>query len=187
MNMNTLLNETKEELDFINNSYSFFNNKILDKKDFSELIIKAKELGYNINIESNDLSELHYYCELANALAKVYNNDFYELKDYLLTKIVIDFKNNCSISYSWALACIHVNSIEYGESCFHTFLNLIEFSELKETNFNGIKRQFLALEWHKLSNVKKKIIAYATNKNNKKIIARLINLYPETLSTLELI
>ena len=185
--MNTLLNETKLELAFINNPYSFFGNKILDKKDFSELIIKAKCLGYNINIESNDLSELHYYCELVNALAKVYDNNFYELKDYLLTKIIINFKNNCLISYSWGLICIHVNSKKYGESCFHTFLELIEFSELKETKFNGIKRQFLALKWNSLSNAKKKIIAYATNKNNKKIIARLINLYPETLKGLELI
>lgn len=56
--------------------YSFFGNRILDEKDFSSLIIKAEKLGYKINLKSNDLSTLHYYCELANALAKVYDNDF---------------------------------------------------------------------------------------------------------------
>ena len=187
MNLNTLLNESKIETAFINKVYSFFGNRILDKKDFSNLIEKAERLGYNINLESDDLSDLHYYCELSNALAKVYDNNFYELKDYLLTKIIINFKSACSISYSWDLVCIHINSKNYGGSCFHTFLDLPEFYDLKETNFNGIKRQFLSLEWHKLSKVKKRWIAYATNKNNKQMISRLINLYSETLINLELI
>lgn len=187
MNLNTLLNESRIETAFINNEYSFFGNRILDEKDFSDLIIKAEKLGYKINLKSKDLSTLQYYCELTNALAKVYDNDFYELKNYLLIKIILNFKNNCSISYSWGLPCIHVNSKNYGESCFHTYLDLPEFLELKDRTFNGIKRQFLALEWVKLSKAKKRLIAYATNNNNKQLIARLINMYPETLKNLELI
>lgn len=187
MNLNTLLNESRIEKAFINNDYSFFGNRILDKKDFSALLIKAEKLGYKINLESKNLSTLHYYCELSNALAKAHDNNFYELKDYLLTKIILEFKNNCFISYSWNMSCIHVKSKNYGESCFHTFLDLPEFSELKHTNFNGIKRQFLALDWHKLSKTKKRVIAYATNNNNTKIISRLINMYPDSLKNLELI
>lgn len=87
--------------------------------------------------------------ELANMMAKAVDEDFYEIKDWLLVEITRQYFGHSSLAIraSWNMAELEVSTAEWGVSSYHTFQHMDAWYELPYAGeWCGIKRQFNALQ-----------------------------------------
>ena len=134
---------------------------------FAKLDTLSKANHLSLDITCWGLDDLVHICELANWSAKNVDYGYYDVKDYLLGIIVTEHPQACSVDYSWNMPCIHVESPEYGVTCYHTpgmdWGNKLD--NLPDGEWNLVSRQDFAPYWSQLSPKLRQIVAEVSRRN----------------------